>query len=58
MKFSGGLPRVALADSLTRGYFLKPLRGFSVGMRNIPTPLSPLVLSPGQVIGLGSGRPE
>jgi hypothetical protein len=26
--FSNGLPRVALADSLTRGYFLKPLRGF------------------------------
>ena len=28
MKYGGGLPGVALADSLTPGYFLKPLRGF------------------------------
>jgi len=27
MKFLDAQPRVALADSLTRGYFLKPLRG-------------------------------
>ena len=41
MKSSGGVPRVALADSLTRGYFLKPLRGFSNGVGNTPTALSP-----------------
>lgn len=34
MKFSIVSPRVALADSLTRGYFLKPLRGFGDGVRN------------------------
>jgi len=28
MTFAIGLPRVALADSLTRGYCLKPLWGF------------------------------
>ena len=28
MRFGNGLPRVALADSLTRCYSLKPLRGF------------------------------
>jgi hypothetical protein len=28
MKYVGGQPGVALADSLTPGYFLKPLRGF------------------------------
>jgi len=28
MKYGGGRPGVALADSLTPGYFLKPLRGF------------------------------
>jgi hypothetical protein len=28
IRFSSRLPRVALADSLTRGHFLKPLRGF------------------------------
>jgi hypothetical protein len=28
MKYGGGQPGVALADSLTPGYFLKPLRGF------------------------------
>jgi len=28
MKYGGGQPGVALADSLTPGYVLKPLRGF------------------------------
>jgi hypothetical protein len=28
MKYGGGQPGVALADSLTPGYFLTPLRGF------------------------------
>ena len=28
MKYGGGQPGVALADSLTPGYFLKPLQGF------------------------------
>ena len=37
MTFSNGLPRVALADSLTRGYFLKPLRGIRDGVWNSPT---------------------
>jgi hypothetical protein len=27
MRYGGGQPGVALADSLTPGYFLKPLRG-------------------------------
>jgi hypothetical protein len=46
MKSSGGVPRVALADSLTRGYFLKPLRGFRDGARNTPAPLSPPASAP------------
>jgi hypothetical protein len=29
--FSSGVPPVALADSLTRGYYLKPLRGYGDG---------------------------
>jgi hypothetical protein len=41
MTFSNGLPRVALADSLTRGYFLKPLRDFRDGVWNSPAPLNP-----------------
>jgi hypothetical protein len=39
MKFSGGAPRVALADSLTRGSLLKLLRGFTDGARNTPAAL-------------------
>jgi hypothetical protein len=35
MKCSIGLPRAALADSLARGYSLKP-RGFGDGERNTP----------------------
>ena len=46
MTFSDGLPRVALADSLTRGYFLKPLLGFTDGARNPPAPSSPPAPSP------------
>jgi len=41
-----GLPRVALADSLTRGYHLKSLRGFRNGWRNTPAPSNPPTLSP------------
>ena len=46
MKFSIGLPRVALADSLTRGYFLKPRRGFREGARNTRAASKPPAPSP------------
>jgi hypothetical protein len=41
MTFSNGLPRVALADSLTRDSFLKPLLGLRDGVWNSPAPLNP-----------------
>ena len=46
MTFSNGLPRVALADSLTPGYFLKPVRGFRDGARNTRGALGPPAPSP------------
>ncbi len=64
MKFSIVLPRVALADSLSRGYCLKPLRGFrkGVGHENVMFPRN--AVHPGEragsigLVGLMRGRPR
>ena len=45
-RLSGRLPRVALADSLTRGCFLKPLRGFTDGEPKTPSALHPPAPAP------------
>ncbi len=46
MTFWNGEPRVALADSLTRGYCLQPLRGFCEAVTNTPAPSRPPALLP------------